>query len=265
MKYITLTTDFGLDGSHAVMHGVIYNICPDAKIINLSHEIKSQDIYQASYIIDINVWYFPENTVHIIVVDPGVGTGRRPIAAQIGKQRFVAPDNGVLTRVYERAEKACWPIHIHHASKPEYWLDRVSNIFHGRDIFSPVGAHLAARVPLEMLGPEIDDPIRIEIPRPRAIAGGLEAEIILIDKFGNIHVNIEPSDVEEYEDLSVEICGHTIDGMVNTFGDSEYDSDTLITLWDSNWHLMVSENNGTGGKVIQPRIGDKVIVRPFSK
>ncbi len=100
-------------------------------------------------------FYFPENSVHIVVVDPGVGTVRRPIAVRAGSQLFVGPDNGFLTLIYERAEKEGWPLKIVHTDKHEYWLPHVSDIFHGRDIFSPVGAHLAAGVLLESLGPEV--------------------------------------------------------------------------------------------------------------
>ena len=162
MAFITLTTDFGTeDGNVGVMKGVIWGIAPKAQIADISHLVSPQNIHMAAFILNRHVYYFPEGTIHIVVVDPGVGTERRPIAAQIGPQRFVGPDNGVFTPMYKRAEKEGWPVKIVHTNKPKYWGDKISDIFHGRDIFSPVGAHLAAGVPLEALGTEIDDPIQI--------------------------------------------------------------------------------------------------------
>jgi S-adenosylmethionine hydrolase len=146
MKHISITTDFG--SGVGSMRGVIWNIAPDAMISDIYSQVPPQDINFAAWYLDHEVWYFPPGSIHIVVVDPGVGTSRRPIAAQIGEHYFVGPDNGVFSKLYQKAEKKRWPIRIFHTNKPEYWWQLESNIFHGRDIFSPVAAHLAAGVPL---------------------------------------------------------------------------------------------------------------------
>ena len=269
MSYITLSTDFGnRQGSQAVLHGVIYRIAPHAVITDLSHEITPQDIREANFVVDSNVFFFPPGTVHVIVVDPGVGTERKAIAGRIGDQYFVAPDNGVLSACLARATREGWSSEFVHLDQPAYWLPNLTNTFHGRDLFSPVGAHLAAGVPLADLGSPLDDPVTIPLWRAvRDADGAVEGEVIYIDDFGNAICSILPEEIAHLpvpDGVEVEICGATVAGMVSTFGDSEYDSDTLIALWDSSGYLLVSENNGTGGKVIRPKPEDRVVVREAS-
>lgn len=269
MPFITLTTDFGTrQGSHAVLHGAIYGIAPDAVITDLSHEVKPQDIREANFVVSNSVFFFPPGTVHVVVVDPGVGTMRRPIAGRVGQHYFVAPDNGVLSACLARAEREGWTTEFIRLDKPEYWLPTVTKTFHGRDLFAPAGAHLAAGVPLAELGSAIDDPLTIPLwGARRAPDGSVEGEVIYIDDFGNTICSILPEEIAHLpvpDGIEVELCGARIAGMVSTFGDSEYDSDTLIALWDSSGYLLVSENNGTGGKIIQPHPRDRVVVRPLN-
>lgn len=246
------------------MHGVISTIAPDAVVTDLTHHIRPQDIREAAFVIDTNVWYFPPGTVHVVVCDPGVGTERRAIAAEIEAQRFVTPDNGTLSAVLNRADKHGWPARFVVLDRPEFWRSTVSSTFHGRDVFAPVAAHLSAGVPLEEVGTPIDDPVRISMPSARRTDRGVEGEVLYIDDFGNAICSILPEDIADIGDVAVELCGATIEGMVRTFGDSKYGADILIALWDSSGYLLVSENNGTGGKVIKPRTGDPVLVRPLS-
>ena len=266
MKHITLTTDFGTrQGSDAVLHGAIYGIAPDAIITDLTHHITPQDIREADFVVDNSVFFFPAGTVHVIVVDPGVGTQRRAIAARIGDHYFVAPDNGVLTACLERAEREGWSTEFVDLDRPEYWLENVTTTFHGRDLFSPVGAHLVAGVSLSDLGSPLSDPIRIPLwGAERHSDGSVTGEVIYVDDFGNAICSILPEEIAHLpvpDGVEIEICGARIDGMVATFGESEYDSDTLIALWDSSGYLLVSENNGTGGRIIHPKPRDIVVVR----
>jgi S-adenosylmethionine hydrolase len=266
MINITLTTDFGTrQGSDAVMHGAIYRIAPDAVITDLSHHITPQGIREASFVVDNSAFFFPEGTVHVVVVDPGVGTHRRAIAGRIGPQYFVAPDNGVLSACIGRAVQQGWSVQFVDLDKSEYWLADVTMTFHGRDLFAPVAAHLAAGVPLADLGTAIDDPITIPLwNSQRSDDDSVTGEIIYIDDFGNAICSILPDEVSHLDvpdGVDVELCGSVITGMVSTFGESEYGTDTLIALWDSSGYLLVSENNGTGGRVIQPSVGDAVTVR----
>ena len=269
MPFITLSTDFGLrQGSQAVLHGVIHRIAPEAVITDLTHQITPQDIRETNFVVDSNVFFFPPGSIHVIVVDPGVGTDRRAVAARIGEHYFVAPDNGVLTACLVRAEREDWSTEFVNLDRSEYWLPSVTNTFHGRDLFAPVGAHLAAGVPLANLGTPFDDPITIPLwGATEAPDGSVMGEVIYIDDFGNAICSILPEEIDHLpipHGVEVELCGATIEGMVRTFGDSEYGTDTLIALWDSSGYLLVSENNGTGGKVIKPKPRDPVVVRARS-
>jgi hypothetical protein len=258
MSFVTLTTDFGGDGG--VMRGVIWKIAPEAKIADLTHHIPPQDIHMAAWSLEQSVYYYPENSVHIVVVDPGVGTARRPIAVKAGPQYFVGPDNGVFSLVYEHAEKMGWPLIIVHTNKPEYWLPEVSEIFHGRDIFSPVGAHLAHGVAIEDLGEVIDDPIRTHLPQPEVSTTEANGEVILLYTYlGNIITNIHRDllpDGIDFSTVAVQIGERTINGMKRTFGESE--TGTLISLFGSTGLLMFSVVNGSAVDLLKPQIGDKI-------
>ncbi len=257
MAVITLTTDFGTrDGNVGVMKGVIWGIAPDANIADLSHDITPQNITQAGFVLARHVFYFPANSVHIVVVDPGVGTQRRPIAAQIGSQFFVGPDNGVFTPMYVRAEKEGWPAKTIHTNNPQYWRGEISHVFHGRDIFAPVGAHLAAGVSLDKLGTSIHDPVRIHLPRPQKTDSGIIGEVIHIDHFGNIFSNIRRDDLADFGDVEVSLCGVTIHGLVQAFG--ERSPGELIALYSSTDDLLIAEVNGDAGMRIEAKVGDIV-------
>ena len=146
MTVISLMTDFGIkDGTVGVMKGVIWGICPSAQIVDLSHMIQPQNIREAGYILARTVPYFPEGSIHVVVVDPGVGTQRRPMAAQIGDWYYVGPDNGTITVWLERAEQEGWRTKFVELNRRQYWLDKISYVFHGRDIFSPCAAHLVKK------------------------------------------------------------------------------------------------------------------------
>jgi S-adenosylmethionine hydrolase len=240
------------------MKGVIWGIAPQAKIADISHDIAPQNIHQAAFVLNRHVFYFPENTVHIVVVDPGVGTDRRPIAAQIGPQRFVGPDNGVFTLMYHAAEKKGWPVEIIHTDNPEYWGDKISDVFHGRDIFSPVGAHLSAGVPLKKLGTAINDPVRIHLPRPERTDSGIIGEVSHIDHFGNIHSNIHRDEIADLGEVDVTLRDVTVHGLVRMFGERE--PGELIALYSSTDYLIVSEVNGNAGKRLKSKVGDEIKV-----
>ncbi len=257
MSVITLTTDFG--NSPGVMKGVIWCIAPQVQIADLSHTIRPYDVRQAALLLARQVEYFPENTIHIAVVDPGVGTARRPLAAQIGPQRVVGPDNGIFTLLLQRAVQAGWPVRIVHTHRSTYWLPEVSAIFHGRDVFAPVAAHWAAGTALEAFGDVIDDPVQLALPRPRATAQGVTGEVTLIfAHFGNLITNIQREDLADWSHVVIRLCGVDIPGLVHTFGDQP--PGTLIALFGSSGHLMIAEVNGRAVDRLHPAIGDQVEV-----
>lgn len=190
MPRITLLTDFGtVDGYAAAMKGVIAAIAPDAALDDASHDIPPGDIHAAAWAIARYWRRYPEGTIHLAVIDPGVGGSRRAIAVRAGGRLFVAPDNGLLSRVFLDAP----PERIVALENPRYRAESVSNTFHGRDLFAPAAAHLAAGVPLDDLGPVVTDPVRLRIPSFVVTPDGIRGEVVHVDRFGNLVTNI-PAD-----------------------------------------------------------------------
>ncbi len=174
------------------LKGVILDITPEAEIVDISHAVQAFDVLDGALAISQAYSYFPNGTVHMVVVDPGVGTDRRPILASSDGYHFVAPDNGVLSMVYAREER----IHVRHITSEHYFRVPVSNTFHGRDIFAPVAAYLAKMVDSHKFGDEIEDYVKFAAPRPKATGEGRMRGVVLkIDRFGNLITNIKPTDV----------------------------------------------------------------------
>lgn len=189
---ITLTTDFGLnDHFVGTMKGVILKILPNAEIVDICHSVQAFDILDGALALAESYSYFPTRTVHLVVVDPGVGSARRPIIASSEEQNFVAPDNGVLSLMYAREER----LSVRHITSDHYFLQPVSNTFHGRDIFAPVAAYLAKGVDHEKFGEEITDFVRFNAPKPKpADANTLRGVVLRVDRFGNLITNFTPQD-----------------------------------------------------------------------
>jgi len=190
---ITLTTDFGInDHFVGAVKGVILDIVPEAAIVDISHAVQAFDVLDGAIAISQTYSYFPTGTVHMIVVDPGVGTTRRPIIASSDGYHFVAPDNGVLSMVYAKEER----IHVRHVTSDHYFRQPVSNTFHARDVFAPVAAYLAKMVDSHKFGDEIEDYVKFAAPKPKPVGENkLRAVVLKVDRFGNLITNITPDDV----------------------------------------------------------------------
>jgi S-adenosylmethionine hydrolase len=174
------------------MKGVILDIAPNVQIVDITHAVQSFDVLDGALAISQAYSYFPNGTIHVVVVDPGVGTARRPILASSDGFHFVAPDNGVLSMVYAREER----IHVRHITSEHYFRQPLSNTFHGRDIFAPVAAWLAKFVETDKFGDEIEDYVRFAAPRPKPTGENrLRAVVLKVDRFGNLITNITPADV----------------------------------------------------------------------
>jgi len=259
MTIITMLTDFGLkDGNVGVMKGVIWKIAPQAQIADLSHLIPPQDVQEAALILARSVPYFQPGTIHLAVVDPGVGTTRRPLAARLGEYFFVLPDNGLITLLLEQAEAASEVIEFVHLDQPQYWLPKVSHVFHGRDIFAPCAAHLANGAFLQELGTPIHDPQRLKFPTPIRTSQGLQGEVIHIDHFGNLSTSIRRQHLGEPAGVRVRLGGVEITGLVQTFG--ERPPGELIALYGSTDYLIISVVNGSAALRLGARVGDLVEV-----
>ncbi len=191
---ITFTTDFG-QREHYVgtMKGVLLSINPAVQLVDICNDVSSFDLLDGALTIAQAYSYYPADTIHVVVVDPGVGTARRPILAVTSKHRFVAPDNGVLSLVFEREERVA----VYHINATHYFLQPVSNTFHGRDIFAPIAAYLSKGVEPAKLGTEIQDYVRFTMPKPKPTANGLTGAIIRVDKFGNLGTNITAADAPQ--------------------------------------------------------------------
>jgi len=190
---ITLTTDFGgKDAFAASMKGVILKIIPQTQIIDISNEINPQDIWEAAYTLRSAYSHFPKGTVHVAVVDPGVGSGRRPIIVVTESYYFVGPDNGLFTLIYQEAER----IRVHHITSTHYYLPNPGPTFHGRDIFAPVAGWLAKGIASANFGDEISDYVKMNIPAPKVTPNGIEGHIVHIDRFGNIITNITYKEIQ---------------------------------------------------------------------
>ncbi|MFL5804884.1 MAG: S-adenosyl-l-methionine hydroxide adenosyltransferase family protein [Roseiflexaceae bacterium] len=263
---ITLTTDFGLTDSYVgSMKGVILGIAPNARLVDITHVIRPQDIHQAAYILQTFYRSFPPGTVHLIIVDPGVGSQRRAIGVETPEAIFVAPDNGILAEVWRDAG-VCWGPATCAAvelTERRYWRDQVSRTFHGRDIFAPVAAHLATGVPLSAFGPRLPmiDECTLD-PPARGRHGELVGRIIHIDHFGNCITNITTHDLEQAGKgvgLVVQIADQQISGLHPTYADAPVGA--LIALIGSSEQLELAVRNGNAAQMLGVEVGNAVRVR----
>jgi S-adenosylmethionine hydrolase len=260
---ISIMTDFGIkDGNVGVMKGVIWGICPEAQIADVSHNVGPQNVPEAALILARSAPYFPHGTVHLVVVDPGVGTNRRPMAAQLGDWYYVGPDNGTITLLLERARAGSWRCEFVVLDRRQYWLPDVSHVFHGRDIFAPVAAHLANGVRLMQLGTPFSDPVQLPLPKPMQDRQAWYGEVIHIDHFGNIASNIRIEHLgqalQEKEKILVRLGQTRIEGLVNTFG--ERAPGETVALLGSTGNLIISIVNGDAASSLGAHMGDRIEV-----
>lgn len=259
MTILSLTTDFGLtNGFVGVMKGVIYGIAPEVKIVDITHLVAPQDVRQGAYALWRAAPFFPPGSVHVAVVDPGVGTQRRPLGARLGGQFYIAPDNGLLTPLLEDAEQASETVEFVHLNNPRYWLPKVSRTFHGRDIFSPCGAYLASGVPLSELGAPISDVVRLPLPRPQQTANGWLAHVTIIDIFGNITTDLPASFVVGHPGVRFRLRGHEVEGLVESYGHCAPGS--LVALVDSEEFIEIAVVNGNAAALLNAQVDDLVEV-----
>jgi S-adenosyl-L-methionine hydrolase (adenosine-forming) len=259
MPVVTLLTDFGLrDGYVGVMKGVIWKICPDAQIADITHFIPPQNIRQGAVALLRTVKYFPKGSVHIAVVDPGVGTSRKPLAAWVDGHFFVGPDNGLFSLIFQDAQSRSAACRFVTLDQPQYWLPSISRVFHGRDIFSPAGAHLANGVPLESMGSPLDHPALLENPQPVQQGETWVGEIVSIDNFGNLSTNITTKHLAGKTVLAVEAGNESINGLASTFGDRPVGELTAMIGTEDDLIIAVVQGNAAERLHIKP--GDTVRV-----
>ena len=277
---ITLTTDFGINDPFAgIMKGVLLNIVPDAQIVDITHNIEPQNIIQAALVLNAAYPWFPRKTIHVVIVDPGVGgsfikntervpstrTGearlglviRRAIVVQSKFQTFLGPDNGVLTPILHPDSRT------YEITNKKYFLNNISNTFHGRDVFAPCAGWLASGVEPSKVGPRVLKPARQEFPQPHLKDTTLHGEIIHIDHFGNLTTNISAELIREHitssDTIEVRIGKHRIDGLVTGYYQMKSGQPgAIINSWN---HLEIFYREDNAKKKLKAKTGQSVTLR----
>jgi len=273
---ITLTTDFGLaDGYVAAMKGVVLGINPEVKLVDICHSTKPQNIPQADFVLSTAYEFFPSRTIHLVVVDPGVGTERRAVILRTPAADFIAPDNGVLSYVIRHFSPIAADTNKHQVelgpeleavaiTESRFWRSPVSPTFHGRDIFAPVAAHLSLGLPLIDFGDVITSLTMLPLLHPyQAPDGTLVGHIRHIDNFGNLITSIRSSDLpQEVQAMKVEVGSQIISGLSRTYGTGE----GLLAIIGSSGYLEISLKEGDAGTFLNAKVGDEVkIIKLASK
>lgn len=261
MAIITFISDFGYeDWFVGVVHGVIHETCPSARVVDLNHAGQPGDIARAAFVLEAAAPDFPAGTVHLAVIDPGVGTSRRALAVKAHDQYFVGPDNGLLE--WGLGDRRA----VVHSLTDERWFRTpVSRTFHGRDIFAPVAAHLAQGVAIESFGPAIHDPVRLARRVPSLTDGELRGSIAFIDRFGNALTDITREMLDRAfggvpgRRLETEVGGRTIEGIAASYGDAPIG--TLVVIMGSSGRLEVAQVGGHAAMRFGFGERDAVIVR----
>jgi Uncharacterized conserved protein len=242
-RIITLTTDFGLKDPYVgAMKGVILSINSDILITDITHEIPSYDVFKGAFALRNFYRYFPEGTIHVVVVDPGVGGRRKPIAVEADEGMFVGPDNGIFSFIYSESKT----VKVVEISNPRYVLANVSSTFHGRDIFAPAAAHLSLGVPVDNLGEKVANPVKLPIKEPEVRENEIIGEIIYTDNFGNLVSNI-PDDLIK-PGSRIYVGKSIIKGTSKSY--SDVPKGELLAIIGSSGFLEISVNQGRASEVI---------------
>jgi S-adenosylmethionine hydrolase len=275
---ITLTTDFGVaDGYVGTMKGVMLDIAPEAQLVDITHQITPQDVRQTAYVLYTACPFFPSHTVHLVVVDPGVGSSRRPIGVRSAHGTFIGPDNGVFSYVMMGAAFAEQSVEeVVELANPRYRLPRVSHTFHGRDIFAPAAAHLAAGVPIDQLGPTVTDPVTLPLPSLELGPNVVRGEVLHTDHFGNVitsigrllwrggELSLEPvfqargTQKAHFraDKAHIVVGGREILRLHRTYADVE--PGHVLALVGSEGHLEIAVREGSGAERLDLHPGDPV-------
>lgn len=251
-RIITLTTDFGTASPYvAAMKGVILSRCPDVQLVDLSHAIPAQDVQHGAYFLRDALPWFPPDTIHLAVIDPGVGTGRKALCFQFEQYMLLCPDNGLVTHLPK-------PIQVRELNQREYWLQEVSSTFHGRDIFAPCAAALAQGVPLASLGSEVNAWKTLPVKAVKKNTHIILGEIVFIDHFGNLITNIAATDLPS-RTIEVITGSRVISGMKKTYGEAM--PGDLIALASSAGYLEIAVVNGNAAELLNAGIGTPVEIK----
>ncbi len=259
-RIITLTTDFGgTDHFVGTMRGVILGVNPAAQVVDLCNSVGSFDVLDGALTIAQAYKYFPTDTIHMVVVDPGVGSARRPLLVTTSKHYFLAPDNGVLSLVMEQEER----VSVRHITAEHYFLQPLSNTFHGRDIFSPCAGWLSKGVEAEKFGDEITDFVRFTLPKPKMVAErALKGAVLKADKFGNLITNITPENAAPVFTVNAQVKITVGQGSASGIFDNyaQGKPGELFAVLNSMGFLEIACNRGSAAQVAKAGRGAEVMV-----
>jgi S-adenosylmethionine hydrolase len=257
---ITLTTDYG-NNDHLVgtLKGVILKINPEVTLVDITHNISPYDLLDGALAIGAAYAYFPPKTIHIVVIDPGVGTARRPLLVSASNQYFIAPDNGVLSVVLEREQSNAV---VRHANVEHYFLQPLSKTFHGRDVFAPVAAWLSKSWQTASMGDEIQDFKRLALPRPKAVDGVVKGAVLRIDAFGNLVTNFRVEDLPENAissgGVKFQVGAHPVERMVETF--AQGNPGEAIAYIGSTGYVEIAVNKANASRTLSVGRGAPVVL-----
>jgi S-adenosyl-L-methionine hydrolase (adenosine-forming) len=254
---ITLTTDFGTQSVYvAVMKGVILGICPSVRLLDLTHEIAPQNLGHAAFFLATTIPYFPKTVIHVIVVDPGVGTERSLLYVNLDGRRLLVPDNGCWMELARRLGGCPEVIRL---EDRRFWRTAISSTFHGRDILAPVAAHLSLGIDPHDLGPVADSWSDLKLPPPQLSADRLMGEVLFVDHFGNLITNISGESIAGLKGkVKILVTQHEIERQARTYGEVEPGS--LLFLISSFGLLEIAERNGSAAKRLHAGAGTPVVV-----
>jgi len=252
---VTLTTDFGVEDAYvAAMKGVLLTRCPEARLVDLCHAVPPQDIRAGALRLAAAAPYFPAGTVHLVVVDPGVGSARRAIAVSAHSHFFVGPDNGVLSLAADSGSPAWRAVEL---TNRAYWQPIVSTTFHGRDVFAPVAAHLACGGQIDDLGPWLDEIEQLQLPRVTGGVDEIRGVVLDVDRFGNLVTNIRSADLGERPIRDVTAGSAQIMGLSDRYDPAA----RLVALFNSDGWLEVAAPGGSAARHLRLGVGAPVRVR----
>ena len=255
---VTLLTDFGLrDHFAGVLKGSVLGPCPSAQIVDITHEVTSFDILEGAFLIAQSWRYFPAGTVHVVVVDPGVGSNRRPIAVETAGHFFVAPDNGVLSMIFAEGAHT-----VRHLTEERFFRRPVSQTFHGRDIFAPIAGHLASGVPFADLGPTVDDYLRLPIEKPvRTARRGWTGAVLKIDRFGNLITNFRADEFARVYEQDFEVLAglQAIEKLERNYAAAEPGKVFLIE--GSSGYFEIAASQASAAKLLGCGVGAPIELR----
>jgi len=254
MPLITLLTDFGQESVFpAAMKGVILGLCPEARIVDITHAVPEHDIVAGSYALYAVHDRFPAGTIHVAVVDPGVGTVRRILAVEMEGRVYLVPDNGLMSFIL----KASAPDRVFVVENRRLMASHISPTFHGRDVFAPVAAHLACGTAIEEVGPRVHSIVRLDISSPRRTEDGIAGEIIAVDRFGNLVTNVPeemlPPEGPMRAAMALRISGTTIEGLHRTY--AEVPLGRLVNYIGSAGLLEIGRNRASARDVLGAGVG----------